>query len=176
MNAEGFPPDVKLAALTKDGRHPFVFEASGTETHFTNAFDPNPRARRIFNFPKAATLARPCAQERGTPDLAGQGTVMPPLDTIPRRPAQIEAINGVEQSLREQRYDRHLVQMATGAGKTYTAVTLSYRLLKFGGFDRILFLVDRFPSLPSGRHACYERRRWVARDRVAHAAFLGVRC
>ena len=33
--------------------------------------------------------------------------------------------------------------MATGAGKTYAAVTLSYRLLKFGGFDRILFLVDR---------------------------------
>ena len=33
--------------------------------------------------------------------------------------------------------------MATGAGKTYTAVTLSYRLLKHGGFNRILFLVDR---------------------------------
>ena len=68
---------------------------------------------------------------------------MPPLDTTPLRPAQIEAINGVEQSLREQRYDRRLVQMATGAGKTYAAVTLSYRLLKFGDFDRILFLVDR---------------------------------
>ncbi|WP_243831654.1 DEAD/DEAH box helicase family protein [Naumannella halotolerans] len=45
--------------------------------------------------------------------------------------------------MREQRYDRSLVQMATGAGKTFAAVTLSYRLLKFGGFDRILFLVDR---------------------------------
>ena len=33
--------------------------------------------------------------------------------------------------------------MATGAGKTYTAVTQSYRLLKHGGFNRILFLVDR---------------------------------
>jgi type I restriction enzyme R subunit len=33
--------------------------------------------------------------------------------------------------------------MATGAGKTYTAVTAAYRLLKFGGFRRILFLVDR---------------------------------
>lgn len=33
--------------------------------------------------------------------------------------------------------------MATGAGKTYTAVTESYRLLKYGGFNRILFLVDR---------------------------------
>src|SRR5215211_9141215 len=25
------------------------------------------------------------------------------------------------------------------------------------------------------RHTCYEGRRWVARDRAAHAAFLGVR-
>ena len=50
---------------------------------------------------------------------------------------------GVEQSLVQQHYDRSLVQMATGAGKTYTAVTLSYRLLKHGGFNRILFLVDR---------------------------------
>ncbi|MGH3496993.1 MAG: DEAD/DEAH box helicase family protein [Nocardioidaceae bacterium] len=144
MYADGLPPDVKLAALTKDGRLPFVFEASGTETHFTNGFDPDPRARRIFNFPKAATLAKTLrGKDEPHPTWRGKVTAMPPLDTTPLRPAQIEAINGVEQSLREQRYDRSLVQMATGAGKTYAAVTLSYRLLKFGGFDRILFLVDR---------------------------------
>jgi type I restriction enzyme, R subunit len=144
MYAEGLPADVRLAALTKDGRLPFVFEASGTETHFTNGFDPEPRARRIFNFPKAATLAKTLrGKDEQHPTWRGRVTAMPPLDTTPLRPAQIEAINGVEQGLREQRYDRSLVQMATGAGKTYTAVTLSYRLLKFGGFDRILFLVDR---------------------------------
>lgn len=144
MYAEGLPADVRLAAQTKDGRLPFVFEASGTETHFTNGFDPEPRARRIFNFPKAATLAKTLrGNDEEHPTWRGKVTAMPPLDTTPLRPAQIEAINGVEQSLREQRYDRSLVQMATGAGKTYAAVTLSYRLLKFGGFDRILFLVDR---------------------------------
>ena len=144
MYAEGLPADVRLAAQTKDGRLPFVFEASGTETHFTNGFDPEPRARRIFNFPKAATLAKTLrGKDEEHPTWRGKVTAMPPLDTTPLRPAQIEAINGVEQSLREQRYDRSLVQMATGAGKTYAAVTLSYRLLKFGGFDRILFLVDR---------------------------------
>jgi type I restriction enzyme R subunit len=144
MYAEGLPADVRLAALTKDGRLPFVFEASGTETHFTNGYDPEPRARRIFNFPKAATLAKTLrGKDEEHPTWRGKVTAMPPLDTTPLRPAQIEAINGVEQSLREQRYDRSLVQMATGAGKTYAAVTLSYRLLKFGGFDRILFLVDR---------------------------------
>jgi type I restriction enzyme R subunit len=144
MYAEGLPADVRLAALTKDGRLPFVFEASGTETHFTNGFDPDPRARRIFNFPKPATLAKTLrGKDDEHPTWRGKVTAMPPLDTTPLRPAQIEAINGVEQSLREQRYDRSLVQMATGAGKTFAAVTLSYRLLKFGGFDRILFLVDR---------------------------------
>jgi type I restriction enzyme R subunit len=144
MYADGLPPDVRLAALTKDGRLPFVFEASGTEIHFTNGFDPDPRARRIFNFPKAATLAKTLRnKDEEHPTWRGRVHAMPELDTKPLRPAQIEAINGVEQSLREQRYDRSLVQMATGAGKTYAAVTLSYRLLKFGGFDRILFLVDR---------------------------------
>lgn len=59
------------------------------------------------------------------------------------RPAQIEAIQAVERSLAEQRFGRSLIQMATGAGKTFTAVTESYRLLKHGGFKRILFLVDR---------------------------------
>lgn len=30
-----------------------------------------------------------------------------------------------------------------GSGKTFTAVTLAYRLLRYGGFGRVLFLVDR---------------------------------
>lgn len=142
--AEGLPAAVKLASLTTEGRLPFVFEASGSETHFTNGYDPDPRARRIFNFPKASTLAS-ILKVRGEPHPTWRGKVreLPALDTAPLRPAQIEAICGVEQCLREQRFDRSLVQMATGAGKTYTAVTLAYRLLKFGGFQRILFLVDR---------------------------------
>ncbi|KAA0961498.1 DEAD/DEAH box helicase [Microbacterium sp. ANT_H45B] len=142
--AEGLPADVRLAALTTHGRLPFVFESSGTETHYTNGYDPDPRARRIFNFPKPSTLAEVLnVREEKHPTWRGKVRDLPTLDTKPLRPAQIEAINGVEASLREQRYDRSLVQMATGAGKTYTAVTLSYRLLKHGGFGRILFLVDR---------------------------------
>ncbi|AGP65770.1 type III restriction enzyme, res subunit [Mycobacterium intracellulare subsp. yongonense 05-1390] len=146
MYAEGLPADVRLAARTRDGRLPFVFEASGVETHFTNGFDPEPRARLIFNFPKPATLARivrdaDAAPER--PTWRAKIRDLPPLDTAPLRPAQIKAISGIENSLADQRFDRSLVQMATGAGKTYTAVTESYRLLKHGGFNRILFLVDR---------------------------------
>jgi type I restriction enzyme R subunit len=32
--------------------------------------------------------------------------------------------------------------MATGAGKSFTAITAAYRLLKYGKMKRILFLVD----------------------------------
>lgn len=146
MYAEGLPPDVRLAALTTDGRLPFVFEASGSETHFTNGFDPDPRARRIFSFPKPTTLARVLRDADTNPEnptWRAKVHRMPALDTDGLRPAQITAIEGIERSLAEQRHDRSLVQQATGAGKTYTAVTEAYRLLKHGGFNRVLFLVDR---------------------------------
>lgn len=146
MYANGLPPAVRLKALTRDGRLPFVFEASGTETHFTNGYDPQPRARQIFAFPQPATLARIVRDVEADPDRPtwrAKVRHLPPLDTDPLRPAQITAINGIEKSLAQQRFDRSLVQMATGAGKTYTAVTECYRLLKYGGFSRVLFLVDR---------------------------------
>ena len=146
MYAGGLAADVRLKALTVDGRLPFVFEASGSETHFTNGYDPEPRSRRIFSFPQPATLARTLRGVETDPELAtwrAKVRVLPALDEKPMRPAQIKAIAGIERSLVEQRFDRSLVQMATGAGKTYTAVTTAYRLLKHGGFTRILFLVDR---------------------------------
>jgi len=146
MYAEGLPPEVRLKALTVAGRLPFVFEASGSETHVTNGYDPQPRARSIFAFPQPSRLARvirDAAERPDAPTWRGKVQMMPTLDTTALRPAQITAVTGVERSLAEQRYDRSLVQMATGAGKTYTAVTASYRLLKHGGFRRVLFLVDR---------------------------------
>ena len=146
MYAEGLPPDVRLKALTHDGRLPFVFEASGSETHFTNGFDPYPRARRVFAFPRPETLARTLrdvSADGAAPTWRGKVQAMPALAEEALRPAQIDAVKGIERSLAEQRFERSLVQMATGAGKTFTAVTESYRLLKYAGFRRVLFLVDR---------------------------------
>ena len=146
MYAQGLTDAQKLRATMVDGKLPFVFEASGSETHFTNGYDPHPRARAVFNFPKPETLLAIIADARTNPDAPtwrGALQTMPELDERALRPAQITAITGIERSLREQRFDRSLVQMATGAGKTYTAVTASYRLLRFGGFKRVLFLVDR---------------------------------
>lgn len=36
---------------------PFIYESTGAETHFTNALDPEPRARNVFAFHKPETLA-----------------------------------------------------------------------------------------------------------------------
>jgi type I restriction enzyme R subunit len=146
MYAEGLPPEVRLKALTTDGRLPFIFEASGSETHFTNGFDPAPRARQIFNVPRPETLARiirDAEEDSDRPTWRAKVHHLPELQTEGLRPAQIDAVLGIERSLVEQRFDRSLVQMATGAGKTYTAVTECHRLLKYAGFRRVLFLVDR---------------------------------
>jgi type I restriction enzyme R subunit len=82
MYAEGLPPEVHIAApLTKDGRLPFVFMAGGTETHFTNGFDPEPRARRIFYFPEPATLAGMLRRRDDEhPTWRGKVGTLPPLD------------------------------------------------------------------------------------------------
>lgn len=146
MYATGLPEAHRRRATIVEGRLPFVFEASGTETHFTNGYDPDARARQIFAFPKPATLARIVRGAEADPERPtwrAKVRHLPPLDEKPLRPAQVEAVRGVERSLAEQRFSRSLIQMATGAGKTYTAVTQSYRLLTYGGFGRILFLVDR---------------------------------
>jgi type I restriction enzyme R subunit len=146
MYATGLPAEVRLSVVTRDGRLPFVFEASGAETHFTNGYDPEPRSRRLFAFPRPETLARilrDADDDPGRPTWRAKVQDLPALRVDGLRPAQIDAINAIECSLAEQRFDRSLVQMATGAGKTYTAVTLAYRLLRYGGFRRVLFLVDR---------------------------------
>src|SRR3954467_3993115 len=88
LYAEGLPADVRLAAQTKDGRLPFVFEASGTETHFTNGFDPDARARRLFHFPEPSTLARilrDAEANKEAPTWRAKVRAMPKLDHAPMR-------------------------------------------------------------------------------------------
>jgi type I restriction enzyme R subunit len=67
---------------------------------------------------------------------------LPPVDETGLWPAQATAIRHLEQSLAENR-PRALIQMATGSGKMYTAVSSIYRQVKFGGAHRVLFFVDR---------------------------------
>ena len=144
MYAKGLPDTARKRL--HEGKLPFVFEASGAETHFTNGYDPEPRSRPFTGFPRPETLQRwirDAEANEQQPTWRAKVQHMPPIDAEALRPAQITAVQGIERSLAKQRHQRSLVQMATGAGKTFTAVTESYRLLKHGGFNRILFLVDR---------------------------------
>lgn len=65
-----------------------------------------------------------------------------PTEYLGLREYQIRAIRAVENALAEGR-TTCLVAMATGTGKTKTAIGLVYRLIKAKRFRRILFLVDR---------------------------------
>jgi type I restriction enzyme R subunit len=134
----------KVAVLHRD-ELPFIYEASGTETHYTNLYDPEPRARHIFNIQKPDTLARIIRDSKNQEQATWRGRVnnLPDTEGYDLRPASRRAVIAIEKSLRENQHSRSLVQMATGAGKTRMAVTESYRLLKHGGFNRVLFLVDR---------------------------------
>lgn len=117
----------------------FLFEATGQIIRFTDGADPAPRSREIFHFFKPETLATWVSQPNTVRyHLAKQ---MPALAERNLRDCQINAVTGLEKSLALNK-PRALVHMATGAGKTFTAITSVYRLLKFGRAKRILFLVD----------------------------------
>ena len=118
----------------------FLFQSNGHKTYFTDLEDPTPRAREVFGFPRPETLAELHQRQDGT--LRQRLKRGQPLDEARLWAAQARAIKALEASLRRGD-QRALIQMATGAGKTFTAVNLCYRLLKHAGAKRILFLVDR---------------------------------
>ncbi|MDP1930503.1 MAG: type I restriction-modification enzyme R subunit C-terminal domain-containing protein [Gammaproteobacteria bacterium] len=117
---------------------PYVYESTGVITRFTNGRDPAPRSREVFNFHKPEALAEWLSQPLS---LRARLQQMPPLNSDGLRDCQITAITNLEASFKKDK-PRALVQMATGSGKTFTAITASYRLLKHAGAKRILFLVD----------------------------------
>jgi type I restriction enzyme R subunit len=118
---------------------PFLFESNGAVTFFTSGLDPKPRSRKVFSFPRPETLAEWVTRPM---QLRARLRTLPPLDEVGLWKVQHRAITSLEASLAKSD-PRALVQMATGSGKTFTAVNTAYRLLKFGGAKRILFLVDR---------------------------------
>jgi type I restriction enzyme R subunit len=136
---------------------PFSFQSTGVETRFTNGLDPAPRSRNVFAFHRPELFAEWLEPGNGviseiaaeSQDSFGQPSTflsrlqqMPELITEGLWPAQIKAINNLEASLCDN-HPRSLIQMATGSGKTFTAINFIYRLIKFAGARRVLFLVDR---------------------------------
>jgi type I restriction enzyme R subunit len=118
---------------------PFAYESTGIVTQFTNALEPDRRSREVFTFHRPEELLRLVELEE---QVRGRLQKFPPLETEGLWAVQEVAIRNLEQSLAHNR-PRALIQMATGSGKTFTAASFCYRLIKFAGAKRILFLVDR---------------------------------
>lgn len=136
---------------------PFAYESTGIETFFRDLRDPEPCSRRVFAFHKPETISKWLSQEN---TLRARLSSMSLLITKGLRPCQIEAIENLEKSFAEAR-PRSLVQMASGGGKTYTAVSSIYRLIKFADAKRVLFLVDRSNL---GRQTRNEFQQYITPD------------
>lgn len=134
---------------------PFSYLSTGTITDFADARDPKPRYREVFSFHQPTTLwdwyrESKSLRRKLLEDLPQLGDVSGELNEevvkntsqqLGLRECQFAAIYKLEQSFREGR-SKALIQMATGAGKTFTAITSVYRLLRYTHAKRILFLVD----------------------------------
>jgi type I restriction enzyme R subunit len=141
---------------------PFRYVSTGTETIFWNHLDPHPRSREVFQFHRPETLRDwiraetlptwahdwyptegPYAPDPSYPSsLRSRLQTLPPIERDFLYANQVRAVQNLEESLKDDR-PRSLVQMATGSGKTIMAITAVYRLVKYGGANRVLFLVDR---------------------------------
>jgi type I restriction enzyme, R subunit len=161
---EGLPPELEAPIRPL----PFLYLSTGVETRFSNRLDPEPRSRRVFAPHRPETLAewlhadsladwshgwvrpQPTAAADAAPlpygarpsSLRARLQVLPPAEIPGLWANQQRAIQSLEQSLAADR-PRALIQMATGSGKSLTSVASIYRLIKFGGARRVLFLVDR---------------------------------
>jgi type I restriction enzyme R subunit len=129
--------DSKLKHLDNDPL-PFVYESTGVVTRFTDYRDPKPRSRPLFTFHRPETLRDWLKQDN---TLRRRIFDIPVLRTTGLRDCQIKAINNLENSFRANQ-PKALIQMATGSGKTFTAITAIYRLLTYARAKRVLFLVD----------------------------------
>src|SRR5437016_1457470 len=153
---EGLP-----ASLTAPQKPlPFAYISTGEETVFINELDPQPRSRPVFSFHRPETLRQwltadtldgllkqsagfyTSADDTTPSTLRARLRAMPPVELPGLWPNKVQAVANIEKSLFDDR-PRALIQMATGSGKTLLAITSIYRLIKFGGARRVLFLVDR---------------------------------
>jgi len=150
-------PDFLAAGLT--GPLPFLYESTGVETFFRDERDPEPRSRRVFSFHRPETLSGWMTESDTLRARLARMPFAHPIATTGMRVCQVGATT-LEQSFAADQ-PRSLIQMATGAGKTFTACAFTYRLIKYAGAKRVLFLVDRANL---GRQAKGEFDQFVTPD------------
>ncbi|MBI4167713.1 MAG: DEAD/DEAH box helicase family protein [Candidatus Aenigmarchaeota archaeon] len=135
--SDGFPEDFEAIELPL----PFIYESTGKETRFTNLWDPKPRSREVKAFHTPETFEDWIEHGKDS-NLRLKLSLNPVIDNKDLWPVQRKAIENTKESLALGK-PKALIQMATGSGKTFTAVNLAYYLIKHAGAKRILFLVDR---------------------------------
>lgn len=153
--SEGYAK-AKLRLLSNQAL-PFVYESTGDLTRFTDFRDPKPRSRPLFSFHRPETFAEWNKQDRS---IRTRLQDIPALPEDGLRDCQVLAIKKLEQSFKDAK-PKALIQMATGSGKTFTAITFIYRLLKYAKAKRILFLVD---TKNLGEQAEQEMMAYVPND------------
>ena len=113
----------------------FVYLSNGDELLFKNIDIGVVEYQLIAEMHTPKQLARLAAIDD---EFAG----LPYLNPKGLRKCQFDAVSALENSFRSGQR-RALMSLATGAGKTFTACMIAYRILSFTPAKRILFLVDR---------------------------------
>lgn len=130
---------------------PFIYTANGrpylkqykekSGIWFWDARNPKESAYALEEFHHPEDLALKLTSQN--PELADQDLVDDQdFPKFADRDYQVEAIKSIEEVIKDGK-KRILLAMATGTGKTRTAIALMYRLLKHKRARRILYLVDR---------------------------------
>ena len=129
---------------------PFVFSSNGDGFHFhdrTITYGPIETELALDAFPSPETLWKKYKAHKGITDavepVVAQEYFADGTGRSPRYYQQIAINRTVEAIAKDEGHNRHLLVMATGTGKTYTAFQIIYRLWKSGLKKRILFLADR---------------------------------
>ena len=129
---------------------PFVFSSNGDGFLFHDksvTSGPIESELSLTAFPTPAQLWQKYKLLKGISDesesVVAQDYFSDGSNRSPRYYQQIAINRTVEAIARNDSNNRHLLVMATGTGKTYTAFQIIYRLWKSGLKKRILFLADR---------------------------------
>jgi type I restriction enzyme R subunit len=129
---------------------PFVFSSNGDGFLFhdkTVKSGPIETGISLGDFPSPGQLWEKYKNFKGITDevesVVAQDYFSDGSPRSPRYYQQIAINRTVEAVARNEGNNRHLLVMATGTGKTYTAFQIIYRLWKSGLKKRILFLADR---------------------------------
>ena len=129
---------------------PFVFSSNGDgflfhdKTVTSGAIE---KTLPLTGFPSPEELWQKYKAHKGLSDkiapIVAQEYFSDGSDRKPRYYQQIAINRTVEAIAKHEGNNRHILVMATGTGKTYTAFQIIYRLWKSGLKKRILFLADR---------------------------------